>query len=244
MAVTRQVTFDAIERLGQARTLGDILNCISATSDHFGHQNVSIAGIPLPNEKIDDHVLSCGWPVEWSNRYKELDYVKFDPVIRKTLGSAEPFAWCEAKPPRGDAMAIRVMDEARDFGLCEGFAVPIYTTHGFQAIVTFGAEEMRLNAEQRAGLHMIAIYAHAAARSVLPDGGRREGNTVGQPSLSKREIECLQWTAAGKTSWEISVVLGLSQSTVDFYLRNAANKLDAVNRTQAVAMALRSHMIQ
>jgi hypothetical protein len=37
-----------------------------------------------------------------------------------------------------DGGAVKVMNEATEFGLADGLAVPIYTTHGFQAIVTFG----------------------------------------------------------------------------------------------------------
>ncbi|MBX2881042.1 MAG: LuxR C-terminal-related transcriptional regulator, partial [Granulosicoccus sp.] len=35
--------------------------------------------------------------------------------------------------------------------------------------------------------------------------------------LSAREAECLTWTAKGKTSWEIAVILGIAESTVSFH---------------------------
>lgn len=57
-------------------------------------------------------------------------------------------------------------------------------------------------------------------------------------ALSQREAECLTWTARGKTSWEISVILGLSESTATFHLRNAGVKLKACNRANAVAKAI------
>jgi LuxR family quorum sensing-dependent transcriptional regulator len=63
------------------------------------------------------------------------------------------------------------------------------------------------------------------------------------PKLSPREIECLKWTADGKTTWEISVILGLSHRTVSDYLASAVSKLGAVNRVQAVAEALRRSVI-
>jgi DNA-binding CsgD family transcriptional regulator len=61
--------------------------------------------------------------------------------------------------------------------------------------------------------------------------------------LTEREIDCLNWTAAGKTSAEISEILGLSEHTVNHYLNRATRKLDTVNRTQAVAKALRTGII-
>jgi LuxR family transcriptional regulator, quorum-sensing system regulator BjaR1 len=57
--------------------------------------------------------------------------------------------------------------------------------------------------------------------------------------LTIRELDCLRWTAEGKTSSEISSIIKLSEHTVNHYLIAAARKLDCVNRVQAVAKALR-----
>ncbi|HEY0296577.1 MAG TPA: helix-turn-helix transcriptional regulator [Bordetella sp.] len=57
--------------------------------------------------------------------------------------------------------------------------------------------------------------------------------------LSDRERDCLHWAALGKTSWETGHILGLSQHTINFHVRNACVKLGASNRRAAVAMALR-----
>jgi len=56
--------------------------------------------------------------------------------------------------------------------------------------------------------------------------------------LTGREREVLRWVAGGKTSWEISVILRISERTVKFHLVEASRKLNAVNRTSAVAKAL------
>jgi DNA-binding CsgD family transcriptional regulator len=54
--------------------------------------------------------------------------------------------------------------------------------------------------------------------------------------LSERELECIRWVAAGKTDWEIGMILGLSSSTARFHIENARRKLDASTRAQAVAI--------
>lgn len=61
--------------------------------------------------------------------------------------------------------------------------------------------------------------------------------------LSKRELECLKWVALGKTSWETGRILGLSEHTINFHMRNACQKLGADNRLAAVAIALRQGLI-
>ena len=100
---------------------------------------------------------------------------------------------------------------------------------------------MDLSRDERAALHLIAIYAHGQARSFLTPGAAPR-SFVNQ-GLSPREKECLRWSACGKTTWEISVILGLSQRTIEEYLGKAALKLGAVNRVQAVAEALRRKII-
>ena len=59
-----------------------------------------------------------------------------------------------------------------------------------------------------------------------------------RPQLRAREVECLSWAAMGKTTWEISRLLRISEHTVVFHLRNACVRLDAVNRQQAIARAI------
>ncbi len=62
--------------------------------------------------------------------------------------------------------------------------------------------------------------------------------------ITKREIEVLQWLQQGKSSWEISKILGLSERTVNFHVYNIMEKIEAANRPQMVAIALRLGLIE
>lgn len=61
--------------------------------------------------------------------------------------------------------------------------------------------------------------------------------------LTPRESECLRWCSKGKTNWEISRILGLSERTVEHYLSRANRKLGTTTRSQAVAKALKDGLI-
>jgi LuxR family quorum sensing-dependent transcriptional regulator len=61
--------------------------------------------------------------------------------------------------------------------------------------------------------------------------------------LTPRERECLKWAARGKSEWEISQILGISEHTSEKHLLNAKTKLGASNRVHAVAEALRRGLI-
>jgi DNA-binding CsgD family transcriptional regulator len=60
---------------------------------------------------------------------------------------------------------------------------------------------------------------------------------LSQPALSPREREVLEWTACGKTSDEISSILDLSVSAVNFHVKSLLYKLECCNKTAAVARA-------
>lgn len=62
-------------------------------------------------------------------------------------------------------------------------------------------------------------------------------------SLTEREKEILRWLAQGKSNWEVSVILKISERTVRFHINNIMKKLDAVNRTHAMALVLRNGML-
>lgn len=57
--------------------------------------------------------------------------------------------------------------------------------------------------------------------------------------LSERERECLRWVSMGKTAWETASILGRSQRTVEYHLKNAIRKLGATNKVHACALAIR-----
>jgi DNA-binding CsgD family transcriptional regulator len=61
--------------------------------------------------------------------------------------------------------------------------------------------------------------------------------------LTVRERDALALVAEGKTDWEISRILGVSEATARFHVDNARAKLGAVNRAQAVAKLLHQRLI-
>lgn len=71
--------------------------------------------------------------------------------------------------------------------------------------------------------HMLRIFGRGNEKAII---------------VSAREIDCLKWMAAGKTAWEVSAILGISERTVRFHLNAAREKLQCTTTTQAVAKAV------
>lgn len=63
-------------------------------------------------------------------------------------------------------------------------------------------------------------------------------------SLTAREIEVLGWVARGKSAWEVGEILNIAKRTVDEHVQTAVRKIGAVNRTHAVALAIRDGIIE
>jgi DNA-binding CsgD family transcriptional regulator len=76
--------------------------------------------------------------------------------------------------------------------------------------------------------HVLRMHGHDAEQEIL---------------VSARELDCLKWTAAGKTALEASIILGISERTVRFHLNAAREKLGCVTTTQAVAKAIANQLI-
>jgi LuxR family quorum sensing-dependent transcriptional regulator len=62
-------------------------------------------------------------------------------------------------------------------------------------------------------------------------------------TLTQREREVLGWVARGKSAQDIADILDIAKRTVDEHAHAAARKLGALNRTHAVAIAVRDRLI-
>lgn len=232
---------DMIETVKSASSVEDVLTDLRAFGENRGFSGFCMSGIPDPGEKIDQYLMLSGWNEEWTRRYLTEDYVQYDPVILQLRSTVQPFEWNAAVRNFGplDGISARLWGEARDLGLKDGFCVPIYTLSGFQALVSFAADAIDISEREKSALHLVAIYAHNRVRELIGE----EHVLFSRPHLTPREIECLKWCAAGKTSWEIAHILSISHHTADWYLASATRKLNAVNRTQAVAQGFRRGLL-
>lgn len=73
--------------------------------------------------------------------------------------------------------------------------------------------------------------------------GLLTGAAAQDDPLSDRERECLFWASEGKTTDEVSVILGVSSNTINGYITHAVQKLSASNRAMAIATAIRSGIL-
>jgi DNA-binding CsgD family transcriptional regulator len=118
--------------------------------------------------------------------------------------------------------------------------IPIRRLTNAPACIGLVEENPDLQPDAKRAAESVAIYAVGKARTFpRPSTGR-----VHRKRLTPRERDVLQWIAAGKTSWEIGVMSGVSEQAVNKIISSAMAKLDAVTRTQAVVNAIRDGDIE
>lgn len=95
----------------------------------------------------------------------------------------------------------------------------------------------------RLALEGKAVIHPALTRAFIEEVQLAEKRTD-QPPLSKREKEILQKVAYGATTKEVARDLGISPHTVKTHLERIFEKLGANDRAQAVAIAIRSGLVE
>lgn len=83
------------------------------------------------------------------------------------------------------------------------------------------------------------FYDSVVAKAFLRGDQRQRDASL----LSNREVEILRLSAEGLTTRDIAARLFLSSSTIKSHLDNIYRKLDASDRAQAVAIALRRNLL-
>jgi len=187
------------------------------------------------------------YPSEWKEKYKENNYLFVDPVMKHCTSSTLPFYWKNIFSST-DREAIEFAKDCASFGLNDGFSLGINGNCGDFSLLNFACEKSnnsstKIFSQAIMLVHAILPYIHeklaqiSPVRALYPTDNRYLPNAPLQ-ELTEREKECLLWTAEGKTSQEISVILNIAESTVNFHLKNSVKKLDCINKTHAVAKAI------
>jgi LuxR family transcriptional regulator, quorum-sensing system regulator BjaR1 len=232
-------TLTYISDLQQAGTPGAVAEKLLDVTSAFGLTALMAGTVPqpgTPTRRQKDHVLLCDWPVEWLERYVARNYVDHDPVVSRMKQLQAPFQWRDAAEEiKIDRGGETVMGDAGEFKLKDGLAFPLVTLDGQIVMVSLGGEQVEMSGLEFGMISLVATYAIGRAMQ-LHSGIDREADHI---ELTPRERECMRWAAAGKSEWEISQILGISEHTSEKHLLNAKFKLGAVNRVQAVAEAIR-----
>ena len=121
------------------------------------------------------------------------------------------------------------------FGYRTGLAVSVHMP-GYRRFLlgvdrneALPSDPIRLN-RMIADLQLLAVHAQdAAARLLVP---------LKVPRLPQRQLEILRLTMEGKSAWVVGSLLGISENTVNYHLKQLFKQLDVSNKNHAVLKAM------
>lgn len=236
-----------VERLNHLRTQEDFETFLRGAAEEMGFDMFAYAGGRLAADRAAARtvfqrppITMSSFPSDWLTHYAEEGYFKDDYVVVQSLRAILPDQWHAERGVREiRPRQAQIMREAIDAGLRRGFFVPIHgpaNDFGLLNVICHEAETefSKIVERYKHELHILAFHFHDAVQKRLPASASR-GVRV---QLTERESEILRWTAVGKTSWEISEILHITERTVNFHVANSMRKLGVYSRTHAVAKSI------
>jgi DNA-binding CsgD family transcriptional regulator len=188
--------------------------------------NCALHWLGSGDTSLDQALIVSTWRVTIAAGSTLQDLCPADSLIALAQGG-EPIKW-----HRSTSDISTSVHYAGGFGL----SIAFHDAYGTHLAITCS------NAEDQATLDCDLFKAMTQPFLASLASSYRLQNAL-TSTVSARELSCLQWAAAGKTSYETSIILELSENTVNQHIASAASKLGAMNRTHAVAKAAKLGLI-
>jgi LuxR family transcriptional activator of conjugal transfer of Ti plasmids len=187
-------------------------------------------------------------PRQWIEIYDRKAYVEIDPRVTTTLDRNTPFVWDSADFEHREELREFFADAAK-YGIRSGVSIcvndPLFARMGFG----FSSPISPVDAARRrkidavlgdlmlfaAGFHDLFVANYFDPNNLAPMSGT---------PLSPREQECLVLAARGIVSADIGTKLGIAERTVHFHFANIVSKLGALNRAEAISIAVTNGLIR
>lgn len=227
--------FDFIRNLDRKTSAEDVGQAFQQLVANFGFTHFIIGRITA-NAKNRGEMWAQSWPRDWYQIWTKR-YYRFDSMVERARRSRAPFRWGDMRTEM-ESMGLHVFEDAATFGIYDGFSSSYSLGDGAVAGVTVGTPERDIDPQALTRV----LLASAGCETKLAH--LMHNSSPAPSSLSARERECLHWVAVGKTDWDISEILGISQQTAHKHISNALRKLRASTRAHAVAIALSTNILE
>ena len=201
---------------------------------------IAVLGRMDPSGRFQDpvKVINPSYPVDWITLYQERGYESVDPVFLSHFRGFKTQVWSETFRQATTPHEREFRGEAKAFGLSQGVTTGVSSPrHNAGSLFSFAGESMGEHSRHAVILENLAPHLHLALMRVAFSHATK--TTI----LSVREREVLKWMKEGKTNWEISHILTISERTVKFHVQNILAKLQASTRGHAIALAMEQRLI-
>ncbi|MDX3976691.1 helix-turn-helix transcriptional regulator [Shinella sp.] len=233
--------FLSTANIESVQTEYEVLHLMRQCANHFRFSHFLVSRFPAnAQQRFAERLLVSNWPADLVRKYDAMNLFHASRLAIETgmtklpvQGDSSLLAPSDFESGQaGEAIAL-----AESHGLSASTALLMHSTTSDPYLMVFSGTRPPLARPELTELHFAALQLFECLEKTFVAA------TAGREKLSSREVECLRWAAAGKSSDEIAVILGISVYTVSSYFKSATRKLQAVNRMQAIAVALRLRLI-
>ncbi|MGL4197033.1 MAG: helix-turn-helix transcriptional regulator [Allorhizobium sp.] len=223
------------------KTQFDVFRFMKRVTETYGARAFMVLNMPGSTaQDLSSSSIITNWPADLLTEFDQVALLSGSPVLAHLRRSSIPISFdiddvAQQRDPKSGEISKALFHR---FRMNRGAYFPVHDATGARGAVSFIGDRDLFDTLEMMQLAYIAAHVFNRLAEI------REMDSRNSDMLTERELDCLNWTAAGKTSVEIAEILTLSEHTINHYLNRATKKLDAVNRTQAVAKALRLGLIK
>jgi LuxR family quorum-sensing transcriptional regulator LasR len=218
---------------------------VFAHAQELGYERTLLAIITDRSAPLesDSAFLHNNYSSAWLEKYNDEKMGYVDPTIAHCLGKVTPLIWSPGV--FSERRQKELYEEASSYGIRSGVTLPMHGASGELGILNLVSDAPLGRSPDRhavSNLPELSYFRDFIFESSLKFA--KAGLPQQQAAkMTNRELECLKWGAAGKSSWEIGRILNCSEATVNFHFGNIRFKLDSRTRQQAVVKAIRLGLI-
>ncbi len=195
----------------------------------------------VPGSVIPENVIRLSnYPDTWLDLMRARRYFADNPVIMACQQRSVGFVWSQLPDLLSlSDRQIEILAEWERRGFGEGFTVPMHvpgeTMGSCSMSVSRGSNlpEASLPAAQ-----YVACFTFEAARRIARKAVEDAGLETTVKRLTPRQLDCVVLVGRGKSDWDISKMLGISNQTVHQHVEDAKRRYGVASRTQLVIRAL------
>lgn len=229
-----------LKRLTFAKGVETAYPILLQFAENLGFNFCAISVVSLHRDMPLKTFQINNYPDEWNSQYEKNNYSKVDPLIAHCNHSMSPIVWCESVFADTRPLWQGLQHHGMQHGWSQSFH---HEQSGLCSIISLARKHCPISPLELYEHFGYMFYATSHLSEMFARTLPPESLKPRQPHLSARELEVLQLSAGGKTAYEISKILSLSERTVNYHVQNVIGKLNVCNKISAVIAAARAGII-
>jgi LuxR family transcriptional regulator, quorum-sensing system regulator CciR len=221
-----------VTSIDDAQTLGDLHKAMTGVNKAIGFQYFAL--IQANSGRADSGVLLQDYPDRWISLQSESFGYTRSPILQAASRTATPFEWRDLP-----ALMVLTKDQlaylelAADYGLGNGFTVPIHAPGESSALVSF-VNEWRGEIDKES--FPLAMYV--AARVFASASRIKRASIEHKPGLSDADAKVITMVCRGRSKNHIAEKLGVGIRDVNDAVGRGCKHYRVGSQTEMIVHAL------